>query len=132
MKKLTIFLLTIILTMSLCVNVSAQEINGNIYKYGNISVIFDSDSTLSVEHQQHIADILINGDDNISTYNLMCTLFGHKFDQTEGVTTITHEVSPTEPRCFKEYFIVNICSRCQEDGQIESLGGEYIICCPEA
>ena len=131
MKKITIFILAIILTMSLFVNISAQEINGNIYNYGNISVIFDSDSTLSVEHQQHIADTIINGDDGASTYNLACTLFGHKFDQTEYVTTITHEVNPTAPRCLQEYFIVHLCSRCQEDGQIESLGGEYIFCCPE-
>ena len=131
MKKLTIFALTIILTMSLFVNVSAQEINGNIYNYGNISVIFDSDSTLSVEHQQHIADTLINGEDEISTYNLACTLFGHKFDQTEYITTITHEASDTSPRCYKEYFLVHICSRCQEDGQIERISGEYIFCCPE-
>ena len=132
MKKLTIFALAIILTMSLFVNISAQEINGNIYNYGNISVIFDDNSTVSVEHQQHIADTLINGKDEVSTYNLVCTLFGHKFDQTEYIKTITHEVSETAPRCLQEYFVVHICSRCQEDGQIESYGEEYIFCCPEA
>ena len=131
MKKLTILALTIILTMSLFINVSAQEISGITYDYGNITVIFNNDSSLSAEQQEHIANTLINGNNNISTYNLMCTLFGHNYDQTEGVTTVTHEASDTSPRCYKEYFLVHICSRCQEDGQIERLGGEYIFCCPE-
>ena len=131
MKKTIICILTIILTLSSCINISAQETSNFIYNYGNITVIFDSDTTLSTEQQQHIANRLANGDDNTSTYNLWCNLWGHNYDTTEGATAITHEVSPTEPRCYKEYFIVYICSRCEESGQIESLGGEYIVCCPE-
>ena len=117
--------------LSSCISVSAQETTDFTYVYENKTIIFDDNTTLSIEQQQKIADRLANGADGVSTYNLWCTLWGHKYDTTEGATVIQHEVNPTAPRCLKEYFLVHICSRCEESGQIESLGSEYIFCCPE-
>ena len=131
MKKIIICILTIVIIISLCINASAREATDIIYNYGNITILFDADTTLSTEQQLRIADILVNGDDNTSTYNLWCSLFGHNYDTTEYATAITHEVRTVAPRCLKEYFLVHICSRCEESGQIESVGSEYIVCCPE-
>ena len=62
-----------------------------------------------------------------STYGLTCTLFGHKLDY--GTTSaITHKVNATSPRCLKETFNYEICTRC-DYSKYTLLGSEYIVCC---
>ncbi len=86
-------------------------------------------TTLSDERQRVIAEKLVYGDtDNIQTYGLMCTLFGHKTEQnTVGV--ITHKVRTSSPRCKREAYLVTTCTRCDYQEQ-ELTGTSYIVCCP--
>ena len=129
MKRLTIILLTIILVFAGTISVSADEMNSNIYQIDNITVIFDADSQLSNEKKEAIVQLLVNPEYGVSQANLICNIFGHK-NTVEGVTTITHKVSATDPRCLEEFFTITVCSRCNES-TVERDGFAYIPCCPE-
>lgn len=129
MKKMIAFILAMILTLSFCVAVSAINIE-NTYTYGDLEVIFDENSEFSDTMKQNTVYYLVNGDDGISTYNLLCTLFGHK-ETVEAVGSISHKVSPTNPRCLKQIWEVTGCTRCEEALGMELLGETYITCCPE-
>lgn len=129
MKRLTIILLTIILVFAGTISVSADEMNSNVYQIDNITVIFDADSQLSNEQKEAIVQLLVNPEYGVSQANLICNIFGHK-NTIEGVTTITHKVSATDPRCLEEFFTITTCSRCNES-TVERDGFAYIPCCPE-
>ena len=129
MKRLTIILLTIILVFAGTISVSADEMNSDVYQIDNITVIFDADSQLSNEQKEAIVQLLVNPEYGVSQANLICNIFGHKNTQ-EGVSTITHKVSATSPRCLEEFFTITTCSRCNES-TVERNGMAYISCCPE-
>lgn len=129
MKKIIAFILATILTLSFGVSASAADV-GNTYTYGDLEIVFAEDSTFSDEMKQCIADYISNGDDGASTYNLLCTLFGHK-ETVELVGTIYHKVSPTNPRCLRQTWEVYGCTRCEEALGMTLLGETYITCCAE-
>ena len=65
------------------------------------------------------------------TYNLLCDLFGHKYETSETVRRTIHCVKSTDPRCKMETYNVNVCSRC--DALVHDIiMTEYISCCPES
>ena len=131
MKRLISIAITILMLASLCLSASANEITGHTYDYdfGEKTVIFESDTPFSEEERQHIAEHLVYGDDEISTYgfNFLC-LFGHNYE-VGYVTTITHCVSATQPRCLKEIFEIGECTRCGAT-YTEQITAAYITCCP--
>lgn len=128
-KKIIAFVLALILTMSFGFVANAANVK-NTYTDGTLEIIFAEDSTLSNEMKQHISDYIVNGDDGASTYNLLCTLFGHK-ETVETVATISHKVDPKNPRCLKQVWEVTGCTRCEEALGMILLGETYITCCPE-
>lgn len=129
MKRLVTMVMLVTLTICATLGVSADTDAGNTYQIENVTVIFDADSQLSVEQQEMIAQLLANPEYGVSQVNLICNLFGHKNTQ-EGVSTITHKVSATSPRCLKEFFTITTCSRCNES-TVERDAWGYISCCPE-
>ena len=129
MKKLTIVFMVITIMICATFGVSADIIGGNTYQIENVTVIFDTNSQLSVEQQEMIAQLLVNPEYGISQANLICNIFGHK-NSMEGVTTITHKVKANSPRCLEEFFTITTCSRCNES-TVERDGFGYITCCPE-
>lgn len=129
MKRFILVLMTIVLAICFTVSVSADTIVGNTYQIENVTVIFDSDSQLTSEQQESIAKLIVNPEYGVSQANLICNIFGHK-NTVEGVMTITHKVSATNPRCFQELFTITTCSRCNES-TVERDGFCYITCCPE-
>ena len=131
MRKIFIVLLTFLLifTFSLSTFAASEEIY--TYGIGNVTIIFDETDALDAATRETIAYRLASGNygnENIATYNLLCTLFGHKYEQS-GATTITHCASDTQPRCLEEYFTVQLCTRC-DDTIVERTGWSYITCCP--
>lgn len=127
MKKLCILLLSICLMISFCLSVNANDtITGN----SNYTVIFAEDSCFNEQEQEQIKNFL-TGDTTgaASTYNLLCTLFGHKY-QTEYITGIRHEVYADEPRCIEEVYELEICTRCS-DMKSTMIAQSSIFCCPE-
>ena len=129
MKKILALLLAMMLSVSFCMTVSATDVE-NTYHYGNFEIVFEKGSAFSEETKQVIADYIVNGDDGATTYNLMCTLFGHK-ETVEAVTTISHKVRTTDPRCLRQRWEVSACSRCNEALGMTELSRTYITCCAE-
>lgn len=129
MKKTAIILFIFVFTICATLGVSADETAGNTYQFENVTVIFNSDSKLSAEQQETIAQLLVNSEYGVSQANLICNIFGHK-NTTEGVSTVTHKSLPDDPRCLQEFFTITTCSRCNES-TVERNGYCYISCCPE-
>ena len=129
MKKIGLIAMVIVLTFFSTVGVSADQANGNNHQIENVTVIFDADSQFSNEQQERIAQFLVNPEYGVAQANIICNIFGHK-NSSEGVSTITHKVSATSPRCLKEIFTITICSRCDET-TVERNAAYYITCCPE-
>ena len=129
MKKLIAVLMALTMCLSFCLSAGAANAIG-VYTYGDIEVIFAEDSSFDEETQQYIANIMVNGDDGATTYNLWCNLFGHK-ETIESVETITHKVDPLSPRCLSQIWDIYACTRCNTVLQQRLLSEEYIVCCPE-
>lgn len=129
MKKISIVLMVIALTICSVFGVSADGNVGNTYQIDNVTVIFDVDSQLSNDQQEAIAHLLVNSEYGVAQANLICNIFGHK-NTMEGVTTITHKVLEESPRCLEELFTITTCSRCNES-TVERNAYYYISCCPE-
>ena len=129
MKKVITIILSTIIALSLPFNSAASSTTGNRYNINGITVVFNEDSTFSTEEQVYIAEMAVNGAAGAtSTYNLLCTLLGHK-ETTETFTTIEHCVSATAPRCIETIQDVTACTRCETVLNIETFNSYYIFCC---
>lgn len=93
----------------------------------HIEVIFDLNTQFTAEEQDVIRAHFIDPCNAVQPYGLKCTLFGHDY-KTETVTTITHKVRSTSPRCLKEIFETKICTVCS-DTVSTLLSDQLIICC---
>ena len=134
MKRIiSIFMAAILCVLSAAVitSATAETVDSSvvIVSEGVEYTVEFENTTLSDEQQQAIAEKLVYGNvDNVQTYGLMCTLFGHKTEQnTVGV--ITHKVKTTSPRYKRELYLVTTCTRCDYQEQ-ELTGTSYIVCCP--
>lgn len=138
MKRFTIF--TIVLTLlvsSFLFTASAEETpDPIIVEYGNITVIFEGDTTLNEAQRMAVVQMIagecsceedhqhICGDDN--TDNILCTLFGHK-KVTETLVVVEHCVRDEAPRCRENYGTLTTCTRCDYSNfEVEFVN--YIFC----
>lgn len=130
MKRFITVCLAIIVAISMTLVSSATTSTGTTIEVDGVSVIFNADSSFSAEEQQLIAEkVVFNNAENetASTYNLMCTLFGHK-TTTETITVIEHCVRDSLPRCRKSLQDVTGCTRC-DYVTTEVVSSTYIYCC---
>lgn len=88
--------------------------------------IFDADTTEDFR-EKFIANYFDGGDDNATAYGLTCTLFGHKIETT-SVTAVTHKAKATSPRCLREIYDVDNCTRCDYTKSTLKTRS-YIVCC---
>lgn len=123
-------LLSLILTLAtlLCtVIIPANATEANINEH--IEIIIENEN-ISEETKEKIIVFYSNGGDEqngIATYGLTCTLFGHELESS-AVTTITHKVRTTAPRCLKKIYNYESCTRCDyENSTLKSQ--MYISCC---
>ena len=151
MKRFIIFTMVLtLLVSSFLFTASAEETpDPIIVEYGNITVIFEGDTTLNEaqrmavvqmiagecsceEDHQHICGECsceedhqhICGDDN--TDNILCTLFGHK-KVTETLVVVEHCVRDEAPRCRENYGTLTTCTRCDYSNfEVEFVN--YIFC----
>ncbi|MBE6631632.1 MAG: hypothetical protein E7623_02900 [Ruminococcaceae bacterium] len=128
MKKIV----TLLLCTIFVINCSALSVGDGSFDYidndTQITVEFASDSALSAEKQQQIADHIVYGDDGASTYS-WCWLTGHNY-VTEAVYVIQHKIFAASPRCIKRTYAVDTCTKC--DYLEETLVSQVrIICCDE-
>lgn len=129
MKKFVLLFASVLCTICFCVHPFAMDTSSLVISINNVDIIFDDNSTLTLEEKQFVAEYLVTGVDSTQTYGLICNLFGHK-NTTEIVTTITHRAYTTAPRCFEEEWEIITCSRC---GNTETTRIAYALinCCPE-
>lgn len=132
MNKIKIALV-FIFCMALSFSFSANTIAESEYNYlvEDITVIFDTESVLSADQKQFIADKIVSGepivDDGVSTYSL-CWLTGHDII-SEIVYAVEHKVSATNPRCKKDTYNVESCTKC-DHMDYELISSMMILCCP--
>lgn len=128
MKHLLALILTLSIIFTLPLSASAAGGQGNIYTLDSITIEFNHSSSFSVDEQQLIVYYRVNGNTHSSTtYNLLCTLFGHK-TTTETIGVIEHCVRDEAPRCIQTVEDVTACSRCDYIDIVE-LSSMYIYCC---
>lgn len=91
-----------------------------------ITVLVDESASEEIKNRIY-AHFYGDGEDAIQSRGITCTLFGHDID-IGTVSTITHKVRSSAPRCLKETFNYEICSRCDYEVYTQ-INSEYIYCC---
>lgn len=133
MKKIISVAISFILISVFTVSVFASDAADNVYTYCEKGVEYTvdfSDSSFSEDKHDAIAQKLLGlADNEVQTYGLMCTIFGHKYETSE-VSVITHKVYKYSPRCQDVAYDVSVCTRCDHQEQ-KLLMTSYIVCCPE-
>ncbi len=110
------------------VSVSAEDTNKNTVTVTVNETEFVFDSNTSEEYRNKIiAHYFSDNDKDVATYGLMCTLFGHKLESSV-ITTITHKAKATAPRCLREIYDTEACTRCDYTNA-ELITSSYISCC---
>lgn len=129
MKKYLSIVLVLLYIFTYCISVSSES-TVYTYQFEDITVLFEETTNYTEQQREKIAYELVYGNQGVSTCAAQCVLFGHDYSESECVTTITHRVYDTAPRCFKEVFLISKCSRC-EHYNTERIDYGYIDCCPE-
>lgn len=120
----------IITVLCVCAMLTLTSFAVDTYNYDSVTVEFEENTSFTEDEQKAIADMIINGtDDETSTYNLICTLFGHDTIH-EMVTATRHKVYDDTPRCLEKTYLVTTCNRCDYQ-EIELILEIYVACCPE-
>ena len=128
MKTKKVFSLILALATLLCaviVPANATETE----THDHIDVYIENEN-ISEETREKIIAFYANGieqNEGISTYGLTCTLLGHKLESST-VSTITHKVSSTAPRCLRKKYNYESCTRCDYENST-LISQQYIHCC---
>jgi len=100
--------------------------------HDNIEIIFEDEENLSDEFKESATLYLLNDepeaeDDDATTYNVLCNLFGHN-NETGIATKITHKARATAPRCLQKTYRYERCTRCGVEAATV-ISSKYIDCC---
>ncbi len=80
----------------------------------DITVIFKDDSSFTAQEKELIIQSFTEGNPSqMQPHGLYCLLFGHDY-KSEVITVIRHKVNPAPPRCMKDYYNVQVCTRCSD------------------
>ena len=126
MKKVIALILSLCFILSLgVIPASAEEASEN----SDITIIIHNENISEETKEKLIAFYSDPGshDDTAATYGLTCTLFGHKLENTV-LTTVTHKVRTTTPRCQEKTYTYEACTRCDYENST-LVGTTYIYCC---
>ncbi len=129
MKKIIALIMTVVLlccAMPVSAGAEGADEGTVTVTVNETEFIFDADTTENFR-EKAIAHYFHGEDDGAATYGLLCTLFGHKLE-TSTVAAIVHKVSATSPRCRREIYDVETCSRCDYT-KSTMISSSYIVCC---
>lgn len=128
MKKIIALIMTMVLAFSvMSISVYAEDTAENVVVSVNgVDFIFDTDTSEDFRNK-FIADYFNPEDDGVEAYGLTCTLLGHNIE-TSSTTVITHNARTSAPRCLKEIYSVETCTRCDYVSKT-LISGSYISCC---
>lgn len=128
MKTKKIFSLVLALAILLCaVIIPANATEAETHEHIEIYI---ENENLSEETIEKIVAFYSNGGeekDGVTTYGLTCTLFGHKLESAT-VSTVTHKVRSSSPRCLEKTYDYESCTRCDYESST-ILTSKYIACC---
>lgn len=129
MKKIIALIMVVVSLFSvISVSAYAEEASEDTITVTVNETEFIFDVNTSEEYRnKFIADYFNGNDDDVATYGLMCTLFGHKLESSV-ITAITHKAKATAPRCLRERYNTEVCSRCDYTNSV-LISSEYISCC---
>ena len=129
MKIKNLFAILLVLTLLICTFVIPTSAKETTTNNENVEIIIIDE--VSAETKAKIEQYFATGkpeiENDATTYGLTCTLFGHKIEST-AVATITHKVRATSPRCKKEIYNYQECTRCDYENAVLA-STEYIVCC---
>ena len=97
--------------------------------HNHIEIYIENDDLSEETIEKIIAFYSDGGEEKegVATYGLTCTLLGHKLESST-VSTITHKVRSTSPRCLRKTYNYESCTRC--DYENSALKSQiYISCC---
>ena len=129
MKKIIALIMVVVSVFSvMSVSAYAEETDETTVTVivNETEFIFEADTTEEFRNKI-IAHHFNDGDEDAATYGLMCTLFGHKLE-SEVIQVVTHKVRATDPRCLRERYDTEACTRCDYTNA-ELIGSSYISCC---
>ena len=128
MKTKKLLSLILALATLLCaVILPANAAEADTHEYIEIYI---ENKNISEETREKIIAFYTNGGEEkegIATYGLTCTLFGHKLESSV-ITTTTHKVRTTSPRCLEKTYNYESCTRCDYE-ESTLLSSIYITCC---
>ena len=126
MKKVISLILSLCFILSLgVIPASAEEAVEN----NDVTIIIHNED-ISEETKEKLIAFYSDPEgqgNNATTYGLTCTLFGHKLESTT-LTTRTHKVRTTAPRCQEKRYDYEACTRCDYENST-LLSNSYIYCC---
>ncbi len=131
MKKIVALIMVFVSLFSvMSISAYAEDKNENAVTVvvDGVEFIFAADTTEEFR-DKFIADYFNEDTDDTSAYGLTCTLFGHKYEESI-VTAIIHKERATEPRCLRQTYSMEACTRCTY-AQKTLISQVYISCCAE-
>lgn len=128
MKIKKSFALTLIVVMLLCTFIIPTNATETVVDENTV-IIIENESVSEETKAKIIAHYIYEDKQNneIDTYGLTCTLFGHKLESS-AVTTIKHKVRSSSPRCLQERYNYQACTRCDYETST-LISSSYIVCC---
>lgn len=129
MKKIIALIMVVVSLFSvMSISAYAEDANEDTITVTVNETVFVFPADTSEDFRNKFIDHYFNeGDEDVATYGLMCTLFGHKLESAV-IQAVTHKVRATSPRCLREIYDTEACSRC--DYITKSLiSSSYIVCC---
>jgi len=113
MRNMVLRIISFVLVFSMMVPVytlAADVRTDSVYTfvYEDRTIEIDA-ADLTYEQAQIIADRIVYGNSDVSTYGIFC-LFGHKIETTAAIE-IHHKEYAEVPRCVRRSYRVEYCSR---------------------
>ena len=128
MKKIIALILVVVSLFSvMSISVYAEDNAETTVTVTVNETVFIFDADTSEDFRNKFIAHYFSHDDGAAAYGLTCTLFGHKIESSV-VTAITHKAKATSPRCLKETYNVETCSRCDYTNKT-MISSAYIVCC---
>ncbi len=128
MKKIIALIMVIVSlfsVMSISVYAEDKEETTVTVTVNDIEFVFDA--ATSEEFRSRAIAHYFDHDDSAAAYGLTCTLFGHKIESSV-TTAVTHKVNATDPRCLRQRFNTEVCTRCDYTNST-LINSAYISCC---
>ena len=129
MKKIIALILVVVSVFGvMSISVYAEDTEGNTVTVtvNDVEFAFDADTSEEFRNRA-IAHYFDHEDDGATAYGITCTLFGHKLESSL-TTAVTHKVNATDPRCRRQTFNTEVCTRCDYTNST-LISSTYISCC---